>query len=79
MKNYARIKAYQTNAVVYAENVESSYLNIDFDGMEWETEKEYNEWANDVLAPFKGCVNFDEVLEYLRIHLDAFICPIPLF
>lgn len=79
MKNYARIKAYQTNAVVYAENVESSYLNIDFDGMEWETEKDFNEWANDVLAPFNGCVNFDEVLEYLRIHLDAFICPIPLF
>ena len=64
MKNNATIKCYPTNAHLTANGTS---ININYDGYEFDDAAEWQEWADEVLAPAKGCDNYKDIETSLYI------------
>ena len=64
---WANIKTYPTNAYV---GYEDTVFGIDYDGMEWDSEEDWREWATEQLAPIAEAPNYNEILTKLNIVCD---------
>ena len=60
----ASIKTYKTNASLFVD--EDTYF-IDWDGLTFYSEDEYQEWLDNAVAPADGCKNRDEIRNLLEI------------
>lgn len=63
----ATIKTYQTNALLFNER---GGVNIDWDGVEFDTKDEYRHWIEEQLTPAEGCENYAAVRQALEIATD---------
>lgn len=61
----ATIKCYQCNADIF---LNGEYYNLQWDGMEWENESEWQEWADESLTPIANADNYDDIIEILHIY-----------
>jgi hypothetical protein len=61
------IKTYETNAVLF---VNDNSYTIDWDGLEFDTAEEYDEWISESLAPIKECGNYNDFRLLLEIATD---------
>lgn len=63
----ATIKTYKTNATLF---VNDNSYTIDWDGMEFDSVEEYDEWISESLTPAKECGNYNDVRQSLEIVTD---------
>ena len=60
----ATIKCYKGNATAF---YLGNFYDINWDGMEWDNEEEWNEWADEELSAIKGADNYEDVKRTLLI------------
>ena len=67
----ATIKTYNGNADLFFKDMVN--YSIRWDDMTWDNEKEWEEWAKEVLEPIEDAENYDEIKLTLHIYTDHFI------
>lgn len=67
VENVASIKTFKTNADLF---IGDDFFVIDWDGMTFSTEEEYQEWLDEAIEPARDCKNRDEIRKSLEIVTD---------
>lgn len=63
----ATIETYRNNATLF---VNDNAHTIDWDGAEFDTVEEYNEWIAEQLIPAAAADNYDDIKHSLEIATD---------
>lgn len=67
----ATIKCYTGNADVFYGDIKNK--TVRWDGLIWDSDEDWNEWADDVLADIAEAENYDDIKLTLHMHTDHLI------
>lgn len=66
----AELKCYKGNADLF---VDGGFYVISWDGWDWDTVADWEDWAKDKLSPARAAENYQDLKHILYIHTNHLI------
>lgn len=61
------------NARIYMDDInDDRTVDVLFDGLEFDTMEEMEDYAKDICDEIRDAENFDEIISYICIYLDVY-------